>query len=206
MNLADLSIGEFTEKTASGTPVPGGGSVAALCGAISAGLAEMVANLTIGKKGYDSAEGEIIRIRREAGKIREKLIADIDADSNAYNGVLAAFRLPKETDIERQARNRAVQNAFKTAATVPLGVAENAAALMELAASAIKYGNKNAVTDAAVAVMTARTAALSAICNVKINLGSIKDERFVRETAEKAEQIERQVTARETEILSGIRL
>ena len=204
MKLADLSIKEFLAKTASGSPVPGGGSVAALSAAIAAGLSEMVANLTIGKKGYEATEEQMKGIAKDAAEYRNKLIKDIDRDSDAYNDVLAAFRLPKGSEQEENIRKQAIQDTFKNASLVPLDVAKNAFKIIELADGVVKHGNKNAVTDGAVAVMMARTAVLSALYNVKINLSSIKDVRFVKRIRKDVTSLESEVENKEREILSGV--
>ena len=160
--LADLTIKGFLAETAGNAPVPGGGSISALNGAIATALTEMVANLTIGKKKYAEVEGQMIR--------------DIDRDSEAYDRVFAAFKLPKETEEEKAERSRVIQDATKQAAMVPMEVAEEIASVMETIIYVAHKGNRNAVTDACVAMMTARTCVLGALLNVRINLTSIKDE------------------------------
>jgi len=202
--LTDLTLTEFLEKTASNSPVPGGGSIAALSAAIAASLSEMVAHLTIGKKGYEALEEEMQEIAKDAFQYRERLIRYIDKDSNAYNDVMAAFKLPKGTEQERNNREGAIQEALINATLVPLDVARDAFKLIELAGKVVKQGNKNAVTDAAVAVMMARTSALSALYNVKINLASIKDTDFVEEIREEIKHMESEIVNREREILSDV--
>jgi methenyltetrahydrofolate cyclohydrolase len=204
MPLVDLNLKDFLAKTASNSPVPGGGSIAALSAAIAASLSEMVAHLTIGKKGYEVLEEEMQDIAKDAFQYRERLIKYIDKDSNSYNDVIAAFRLPKSTEQEQNNRNGAIQEALKKAALVPLDVARDAFKVIELAGKVIKQGNKNAVTDAAVAVMMARTAALSALYNVKINLASIKDTNFVEEIREEIKHMESEIVNREREFLSDV--
>jgi len=204
MKLADLSIKEFLAKTASGSPVPGGGSIAALSAAIAASLSEMVANLTIGKKGYEATEEKMKDITKDAADYRNKLIKDIDRDSKAYDDVLAAFRLPKGNEQEQHIRKQAIQKALKNASLVPLDVAKDAFKIIELAEEVVKYGNKNAVTDGAVAVMMARTAVLSALYNVKINLSSIKDIDFVEKIRKDVTSLESEIENKERKILSGV--
>ena len=204
MALADLSIKEFLAKTASNSPVPGGGSIAALSAAIAASLSEMVAHLTIGKKSYEALEEEMQGIAKDAFQYRERLIRYIDKDSDAYNDVMAAFKLPKGTEQERNNREGAIQDALINATLVPLDVARDAFKIIELAGKGVKQGNKNAVTDAAVAVMMARTAALSALYNVKINLASIKDTDFVEEIREEIKHMESEIVNRERKILSDV--
>ena len=204
--LADLKITEYLEKAAAGTAVPGGGSVAALNGALAAGLSEMVANLTIGKKGYEAVEAEMKDIAGQAAELRVKLTTAIDRDAEAYNEVMTAFKLPKTMDREKTARKREIQNSFKHAALVPLEVAQNAIKVLDLAGKAVHNGNKNAVTDGAVAAMNARTAAFAALYNVKINLSSIEDEGFVKKIAGEVNALEAQVTAKEEKILSSVKV
>ncbi len=204
MALADLSIKEFLAKTASNSPVPGGGSIAALSAAIAAGLSEMVAHLTIGKKGYEALEEEMQEIAKNAFQYRERLIRYIDKDSDAYNDVMAAFKLPKGTEQERNNREGAIQEALINATLVPLNVAIDAFKVIEMAGKVVRQGNKNAVTDALVAVMMSRTAALSALYNVKINLTSIKDANFVEEIRKEIKHMESEIVNREKEILSDV--
>ena len=204
MKLEDLSIREFLSKTASGSPVPGGGSIAALSAAIAASLSEMVAHLTIGKKGFEAKEEQMNDIVEAAAEYRNKLIKDIDRDADSYNDVLTAFRLPKGNEQEDKIRKQAIQDAFKKASLVPLDVAKNAFKIIELADGVVKHGNKNAVTDGAVAVMMARTAVLSALYNVKINLSSIKDVDFVERIRKDITSLESEIKNKEREILSGV--
>ena len=202
--LKDNTVTEYLEKTASGEPVPGGGSIAALNAAAAASLTEMVANLTIGKKEYASVEAEMRDIARTASKLREKLIGDIDNDPQAYQQVLAAFQLPKNTETEKHRRSNAIQDGFKNAALVPMSVAEDGFKIMDLAKKVIEKGNKNAATDGAVAAMAARTAVMAALYNVKINLTAIKDEAFVEELAQKVKTLEKQVKDQENAIFAII--
>ena len=202
--LTNQKITAFIEKTASGTPVPGGGSVSALSAALGAGLAEMVANLTIAKKGYEAVEHEMKEIAETLQILREKLVAEVDKDANAYRDVLATFKLPKDTEQEKEQRTEAIQGAMKNAARVPLGVAYDALQVMDLAEKAIRNGNRNAVSDGAVGTMMARTAVLGALYNVKINLASVKDKAFVEDMMREVNKLESRVHERETEILSYV--
>ncbi|WP_066504757.1 cyclodeaminase/cyclohydrolase family protein [Abyssisolibacter fermentans] len=204
--LQDLKLKEFLEKTASKDPVPGGGSVAALSASISASLIAMVANLTIGKTGYEKSEDEMKKILNIASNVSKKSVNDIDRDSNAFNEVMTAFKLPKSNDDEKSKRKDAIQSGFKNAALVPLEVAKDAIELMDYASIMVEKGNKNAVTDAAVAAMMARTAVLSALYNVKINLSSIKDEKFVTETSKEVDKLRIKAVELENKILSKVQL
>lgn len=204
--LTNQKITDFLEKTASGTPVPGGGSVSALSAALGAGLTEMVANLTVGKKGYEAVEGEMTETAETIRNLREKLVTEVDKDSSAYQDVLAAFKLPKDTQEEKERRAEAIQDAMKNAARVPLGVAYEALQVMDLAEKVIKNGNRNAASDGAVGTMMARTAVLGALFNVKINLASVKDKLFVEEMTQQVNQLESRVHEREKEILSYVKI
>jgi len=204
--LTDQKISEFLQQTASGTPLPGGGSVSALSAALGAALAEMVANLTVGKKNYEAVEGEMQEISETAGNLRRKLMAEVDNDADAYQGVLAAFKLPKATEAEKQKRTEAIQEAMKNAARVPLGVAYDALQVMDLAERVIKSGNRNAASDGAVGAMMARTAVMGALFNVKINLAAVKDTAFVEEMTREANKLESRVQEREKEILSHVKM
>lgn len=204
MNLAELSIKEFLAKTASGSPVPGGGSIAALSAAIAASLAEMVAHLTIGKKGFATTEKQMKDIIKDATDFRNELMKDIDRDSGAYHDVLTAFKMPKGNRQEENKRKQTIQVALKNAALVPLDVAKKALKIIDLSHKVVKYGNKNAVTDGAVAAMMARTAVLSALYNVKINLASIEDVDFVKKIRKDVIRLEKEIENKERKILSGI--
>jgi len=204
--LADHKIVEYLYKAAAGTAVPGGGSVAALNAALAAGLTEMVANLTIGKKGYEAVEDEMKTIAEEASQLRTKLTAAIDQDADAYTEVMAAYKLPKTTDQETAVRKQKIQEAIKHAALVPLEVARDALAVIALSGQAIRKGNKNAASDGAVAAMNARTGALAAIYNVKINLNSINDDSFADKLAQEVRALESQVAEKENEALSFVKI
>ncbi len=200
--LVDLTVKGFLDKTAGSDPVPGGGSIAALNGAIAAALGEMVANLTIGKKKYEDKEVLMQKIAGEAAGLQKGFIRDIDEDSEAYNKVFDAFKMPKETDDEKAARSRAIQAATKIAAEIPLGVARRAAGMMDMLAQVAVEGNQNAVTDACVAMMCA---VLGAALNVRINLSSLKDEEYVARVKTEVEQLEKEAVAKEQALLAKIK-
>jgi len=204
--LIDLNIKEFVAETASNSPVPGGGSVAALAGSLGVALATMVANLTVGKEKYAAVEAEMQDVIKKGDDIREKLVELIDRDATSFDGVMKAFKLPKETDEDKAARSAKIQSEYKYAASVPMETAELAMAIMDLAEVVVEKGNPNAVTDGAVAAMMSRTAVLSALLNVKINIGSIKDETFVKEMTEKMEALEKKAVERESEVLAKVKL
>ncbi|MDO4789842.1 MAG: cyclodeaminase/cyclohydrolase family protein [Porphyromonas sp.] len=195
--LKDLNIQEFILETAGSEPVPGGGSISALNGAIAGALSQMVANLTIGKKRYVDVEEEMKELAVKAEALRQELIADIDRDSDAYRLVFEAFKLPKETEEEKAYRSEQIQERTKLAANIPMAVARRAHELLTLAETVVAKGNNNAITDGCVAMMCARTAVLGALLNVRINLTSITDQEFVRALAEEADRLEADAIARE---------
>lgn len=199
--MKEMTLVEFAKQTASSSPVPGGGSIAALAGALSAALAQMVAELTVNKKGYEDAEVKMKELASKAEAIREQLLDDIKRDSESFNKYMEALKLPKETDEEKAFRTNMMQEGLKEAAIVPFEVASLAYEIMPLADEAVISGNKNAVTDGLVSAMMARTAVLSALLNTRINLGSIKDEAFVKEYSEKVEKLEKQTIEFEKNIL-----
>lgn len=202
--LVDLTVKEFLNKVAGSDPVPGGGSIAALNGAIASALAAMVANLTLGKKGYEPNEELMQYISEVALQQKEMFVADIDRDSDAYDSVFACFKMPKTTDEEKAARSAAIQEATKHAALVPMQVARNAYKLMTIIVDVARLGNRNAVTDACVAMMSARSAVLGALMNVRINLGSLKDKEFVTRLQSEADELEQLACAKEKELLDEI--
>lgn len=200
--LKDLYLQEFLDKTESNEPVPGGGSIAALSSAISAALSAMVANLTVGKKNYEAVSEEMEVIAKKMSAFKQEFVDLIDKDANSFDKVMKAYKLPKETDEEKAERSRLIQEGMAYAASVPLEVAAKTSELFEMIEVLVQKGNANAQTDALVAAMMARTAILSALYNVKINLGSIKDEAFVAQTTEKVKALEKLAIEKEAHILS----
>lgn len=200
--LKDMHLQDFLNQTASSNPVPGGGSVAALSSALSASLAAMVANLTVGKKSYEEVSENMEKIAVSMGLNKDQFVDLIDKDANSFDSVMQAFKLPKDTDEQKSERTRQIQEGTKYAASVPLEVAKKTSALFDEIEYLVVNGNKNAQTDALVAAMMARTAILSALYNVKINLGSIKDESFVKEMRQEVLALEELAVRREKEILA----
>ena len=182
MELARLPVEHFCEVTASDTPAPGGGSVSALCGALAASLSTMVGKLTIGRKGYETVEADMQAAIVELERIRQSLLEAIDEDATAFNDFMAATKLPQGTEEEKAIRKEAMQVALKKATEVPLQVARESAKIFDYARLMIDSGNTHAVTDAMVSALTARTAVLGALFNVRINLGSINDADFLETT------------------------
>lgn len=187
--LADMTLTQFADELSTDSPAPGGGSVAALCSAMSGALTAMVANLTFGKKGYE-AHWDEAKVLAEAGqKVKERSLQAIDTDTQAFYDMMDAMRLPKKTDEEKAARHSAVQDATKKAILVPLETLEIAMDAVEVAEKIARIGNANALSDAGVAAINANAAAKAAYLNVKINMGAIEDEQFKIDILTKAEEL-----------------
>ncbi len=190
MKLQDLLLKEFLEKSAAKEPVPGGGSSAALNAAMGTALTEMVANLTIGRKKYADVDERMREIAAEMSAERSRFLEDIDRDAEAYRRVMDAYRLPKETEGEQLYREATIQEATRQASLVPLEVAERASSLLETMWETLLKGNPNAATDGLVGLMNCRTAILSALLNVRVNLGGITDQSFVDEMNATCDRLE----------------
>jgi len=165
----------FIEQVAAATAAPGGGAAAAYTGALGAGLVEMVAGLTLGKKKYAEVEAEMQAIRIQASRLRAELSHGVEDDTAAFEAVLGAYKLPKETEAQQQSRQAAIQVAMRTAAQVPLHAVANAVKVMELAQKCARDGNLNAISDAMSASQLAHAAVNAAGYNVRINLKSLDD-------------------------------
>ena len=202
--LADLTVKDFLDKVAGNDPVPGGGSIAALNGALASALGTMVTRLTLGKKGYEASEEVMQHAQTITTCLLGEFVALIDKDSEAYNGVFACFKLPKSTDEEKAVRSVAIQEATKHAAFVPMEVARKALEIMPIIADIARLGNRNAITDACVAMMAARSAVLGALLNVRINLGSLKDQELVGQLQAEADILEQKAYQREKELLDAV--
>jgi glutamate formiminotransferase / formiminotetrahydrofolate cyclodeaminase len=184
--LVDMTLRGFADELSMDSPAPGGGSVAALCGALSAGLAAMVANLTVGKKGYEAVCGDMIDTAVRAQALKDALLEAVDADTRAFNKVMEAFRLPKTTPEQAEEKDRAVEEANKGATLVPLDVLEKSVEAVGLAKAAAAMGNKNSISDAGVAGLAGQAAGEGAYYNVLINLAGIKDGAFADRVRRKA--------------------
>jgi formiminotetrahydrofolate cyclodeaminase len=173
------TLKSFLDELASPSPAPGGGSVAALAGAVGAALTSMVCNLTIGKKKYADVEGEMKKIVKQSEELREQFTALIEKDAEAFNKVMEAFGLPKESDAQKALRNAAIEAATKEATMVPLEVMKHCIDAMALAQNVAASGNKNSVSDAGVSALMLHGACESAALNVRINLNGLADSEFV---------------------------
>lgn len=188
-SLVELNLRGFADELSTDSPAPGGGSVAALSGALAAGLTAMVANLTHGKKGYERHNRKMNDAAIQAQRLKDELLRLVDLDTAAFNKVMDCFRLPKKTDEEKVQREAAIQAATKNAADVPLQVMETALKILELTEIVVKCGNKNSVSDAGVAALAADTAIRGAGLNVLINLTGIKDAEYVTSRKEQVARI-----------------
>ena len=182
-------------------PTPGGGAIAALTAATGAALAEMVANLTFGKKGYEAVQPEMEELQAKAEAIRKRMLELSQADADVFNIFMNALGLPKNTDEEKAARTAAIQQAYKDAAMVPFEIGELANQIFDLAELASRKGNQNLITDGIIAAINARAAVKSAFLNVRINLSGIKDESFVEELTSKMYAIEKDLDVKESSII-----
>jgi len=198
----ELTLEKFIDETASKAAVPGGGSVAALTGALAAALSAMVGNLTVGKDKYTAVEADMQAIISRMSKEKDLFLALIDEDSEAFNLVMQAMKLPKSTDEEKLERTKTLQASLIKAADAPYKIAEAASLLFDDIEVLVKHGNAHAQTDALVAAMLARTAILAALYNVKINLLSIKDSTYSDAMQLKVQRLEALAHHREEEILN----
>ena len=191
-----MPLDALLEATASKEPVPGGGGIAAMTAASAAALVEMVANLTLGKKGYEDVARLMESIKEKAQVLRARYLAGIAEDAAAFDGVIRAVRLPKDTPN----RKDIVQQAFKEAAEIPFSLGKDIFVLVQLAEQTVRYGNKWVITDGAIAAMNARSAMRSAFYSVRVNLQSITDEAYVRNMTEAIQRIEREAAILEQRV------
>ena len=200
----DLTVADFLQSIASSEPTPGGGSVSALCGALSASLGQMVTQLTIGKTKYAEVEDPMKESSKILTSFFEMFVEDIDLDAEAFESVILSFQLPKNTDYEKAERDRLIQESFKIAVRTPMQIAQKAHKIMDIISLVAKHGNQSAVTDACVAMLCARTAVLGAILNVRINLSSIKDKEFVEKYKSETDKLEKEAIEKETQLLEWV--
>lgn len=185
----------YLDDAASKKPAPGGGSVSACAGALGAALVGMVCNLTRGREKFADVETEIVTLVEAAEAARARLEQLLQEDTTAYNGVIAAYKMPKETEEEQAARTAAIQAGLIVAADVPLEICRVAVEVCRLAKVAAGIGNPQAVTDAGIGAILGEAAVVGAALNVKINLGSIKDEAYVAKAAAEIEAIQAEAAA-----------
>lgn len=185
----ETAIEPFLDALASSKATPGGGSAAAIIGAMGAALVSMVCNLTIGKKKYANVEGEMKEVLHKAEALRHKLTGMIEDDVKAFDQVMAAYGMPRETDAEKAARDKSIQAALKQATEVPLRCCRAAREVIDLAAIASDKGNLNVISDAGVGVLAAYAALRSAALNVFTNAKIITDKAFAEAKVKELEQL-----------------
>lgn len=200
--LTDLSISKFLDELASNSPAPGGGSVAALSGALGSALTSMVCNLTIGKKKFADVEREVNNILDTSDDLRDIFGSLIEKDTEAFNKVMEAYGLPKDSDDQKALRAIAIQQATKEAALVPLEVMKHVVDALALAKAVAENGNPNSISDAGVGAMMLYAASESAALNVLINLKSVHDTEFVGWTTDEVGTLRRTSKTKFDEIIS----
>ena len=199
--LVNLSLQEFANETASESPAPGGGSIAAYMGSLGISLATMVANLSAHKKGWDKRWKEFSDWAEKGQKIKDELLYLVDEDTNAFNKIMEAFSLPKSSEQEVKTRSEAIQNATKYATEVPLKTMILAYSSFPIIKAMAEIGNPNSISDAGVGALCARSAVIGAYMNVRINAAELKDEAFKKEILAKAEKIKNDAIKEEEAIL-----
>ncbi|MEO5585112.1 MAG: cyclodeaminase/cyclohydrolase family protein, partial [Flavobacteriales bacterium] len=202
-HLVNLSLTRFTEETARETPAPGGGSVAAIVGAMGAALGAMVANLSANKRGWDDRWEEFSAWAEKAEAYRTKLLKLVDEDTRAYEGIMQAMQLPKNGPEEKAARKAAMHEATKGAILVPLETLRVCVASMEVAQAMAKIGMPSSVSDAGVGVMCARTGALAAYLNVRTNFKGFEDAAFQEGVMKEADVLKAKAEAIEAEVMEA---
>jgi glutamate formiminotransferase/formiminotetrahydrofolate cyclodeaminase len=202
--LASSTVSEFADKTSEGTAVPGGGSVAALVGALAASLAAMVGNLTYGKKGYEAVSKEMSAAAVTAQEIKAEFLRAVDDDARAFDAVMAAGKMPKATHEEQERKSAAMQEATMRAIEVPLTVMRACVKTLPLVEIAAKDGNKNSISDAGVAALCLQTASKGAHLNVLINTQSLSDKKVAEKIANEATALSERVSTGVTRIVAGV--
>ena len=179
--IKDQTIEVFLENLAGKSSTPGGGSAAAIIGGMGAALVSMVANFTIGKKGYEAVNAEMESVLAKAEELRKRFVDLVQADMDVFNQVMAAYGMPKEADADKAKRAEAIQLALKEATDVPLACATLCIEVIELSRQVAEKGNTNVISDAGVAVLAAEAALGSAALNIYINIANIRDSEFVND-------------------------
>jgi methenyltetrahydrofolate cyclohydrolase len=187
--ITQSSIDEFLERLASGEPTPGGGSAAAIMGAMGAALVSMVCSVSIGKKGYEAVESEMRAVRTQSETLRLRLAAMVAEDVAAFDSLMSAYKLPKVSEDDKARRADAIQSSLRRATEVPLDCARVCAEVIGLARRAGEHGYRGVISDAGVGVLAASSAARSAALNVFINAPALKDRDFARAAVAELEKL-----------------
>ena len=185
----DVSVEKFLDDLASRNPTPGGGSAAAIMGAMGAALVSMVCNVTLGKKGYEGVEAEMRAVLHESEKVRRRLAEMVAEDIAAFDSILAAYKMPKTSDDEKAARAAAIQVGLRRATEVPLDCARVCAEVIALSRRASEHGYLNVISDGGVGVLAGFTALRSAALNVYINAPALKDRAFAEQATAELEKL-----------------
>ncbi len=199
--LINMQLAAFADETASESPAPGGGSVAAYVGALAVSLGTMVANLSSHKKGWDDRWEEFSNWAEKGQVLKDELLKLVDEDTCAFNEIISAFSLPKSTEEEKRIRTNAIQSATRHAIEIPFKVMQTTFAGMEIIKAMAETGNPNSISDAGVGALCARSAVMGAFLNVRINAAGYDDKTFVNEIIAKGKQIESDAIAAEQDIL-----
>ncbi len=202
--LADLSLSEFVWTTSSASPAPGGGSVSAAMGAMGAALGSMVANLSAHKRGWDDKWEGFALWAEKGAALQKRLLELVDEDTDAFNGIMKAFEMPKKSEEEKSARSLVIENATKHASMIPLAIMREAFKSFGLLEKMVETGNPNSVTDAAVGVLATRACIRGAYLNVRINVSSLKDRPFAENLIKEGETLDSGAAEWEHKILETV--
>lgn len=203
--LVSKRVDDFVHEVSRSSPAPGGGSVAALAGSLGCALTSMVANLTCEKKGYEDLFNSMVTTATKAQTLKDKLAVAVDSDTSAFNDVIAAKRLPKKTDVEKEIRLAAIQAGFKKAAQVPLETAKLCLEILDHTKIVAQKGNPASITDAGVAALMATAGVQGAVMNVLVNLNTIEDQSFNTNIRQECEEIEQKSLQLNNEIQEIVR-
>ncbi|MGG7164319.1 cyclodeaminase/cyclohydrolase family protein [Clostridium ihumii] len=204
--LDNKTVREFISELSSNSPAPGGGSVAAIASSLSAALVGMVCNLTIGKKAYEALgeveKEEVNNSLKVCNSLKDEFLDLMNEDTEVFLELMKAFKMPKESDEEKSARSAKIQEGYKKSLEVPLKTAKRTFDVYDYILVVAKHGNKNAISDAGVAALMAQSGLEAAILNVRINLGSIKDESYIATVKEEIEHLVKDGIQKRDEILA----
>ncbi len=202
--LTKTTLEEFTQQLAAGTPTPGGGSAAALAGALAASLVQMVCDLTLGKDRYREHEETVRTIRQRAEALRKDLLILVDRDAEAYDAVMRALRLPKGTEAEKRRRGEVLARANLFATETPMATADACVVLMALAIELAHKGNQNALSDVGAAALLAYAGLRGGVMNVRANLKGIEPEELVAKLRDRVRRLEMDAEKRREEALAAV--
>ena len=204
MKYIDEPIRKYIDDASSGQPTPGGGSIAAMAGALAGSMMNMVSNFTVGKKAYQAVESKVQRILDEGSRLTEEMLRLAVEDTEAYAEVSKAYGLPKQTEEEKTARSQAIQEACKMALQIPSKVMTAGQQMLTLLCELVDIGNKNLITDTGVSALMSLAAVESAILNVRINLLFIKDDAFVKGKNDWISQLEADCKAKQAMVMKKV--